>query len=154
MRPVPKRRKHRGETLDIELEQPLRPLHVLEPVLTDFVEAHAVQTEVLDDPGRRIGHQRLAAVRDRADPRGPVDAHSDVALVVEKRLRSVKAHANSKASFARRLSFVEGSLPCGRRVHRVGSALEDNEEAIPRRVDLDSAVIGKRLTEDPSVLAP
>ena len=72
----------------------------------------------------------------RADPRGADDVEADVALVAERRLAGVQAHAHANLGAARPCVGGERPLALDGRAHRVARARERVEERIALRVDL------------------
>ena len=120
---------------------------VLEPVLTEVLELHSFDAEVLDDPRSRVREEDLAAVAGRADPSRSMDADTHVALVVDVRLRGVQAHPHAYRSVRQRALGVD------RRRDGVARALERDEETVARGVDLVAVVPGEGVTQELPVLA-
>ena len=133
-------RERRRESRDVELEEPLGPLDVLQPVLTKVVQLDAVDRQVLDDPRGRVREQDLTSVTGCADARGAVHADADVTLVRHERLRGMDAHAHAQRSVDA-LVRVERPLrgDCGG--NGVSGSVESDEEPVPSSVDLVSIVL-------------
>ena len=100
-----------------------------------------------DEVARRLRQEYLAAVPGGGDPRRAVDVDPDVALVGHDRLARVEPHPHADRPAAER------SLPVGGGRDRVGGARERDEERVPLRVHLDTAVPRKGLPQDAAVLA-
>ena len=80
------RRKLALEAFRHELEDPLRPAQVLQPMLAEIAEGELLWEIVLDELSRRLRDEHLAAVACRGNAGAAVDVHSDVALVGSQRL--------------------------------------------------------------------
>ena len=110
-----------------------------------FTEVAEVEVAV-EQGARRLGDDDLAAVASCTDPGGAVNIHADVALVRQPRLARVQSHADAdRPRSERALGFRRGG-------HRVGGAGENDEEAVPLRVGLDSAVALEGIAQQPVVL--
>jgi hypothetical protein len=98
-------------------------------------------------PAVALEKENLAAVPGGADACRTMDADTDVALVVRVRLCRVKPHPHAEPRLG------EGPLRSGGGGRGVACALEDDEEAVARRVDLDPAVSGARPADGAPVVA-
>ena len=101
----------------------------------------------LEQPPRAVGKDHLAAIRDRANARGPVDVEADVPLVRSARLAGVHAYAHPYRPAGER------ALGVPRRPDRALCICERDEERVALRVDLDAAVALERATERTTVLS-
>ena len=135
-------RLQRRERPAPELKQPHRCIDVLEPVLAEITHRRTV----LAGGERGCRDEDLAAVAGRHDPRAQVDVQADVAVVRQRRLAAVNAHADPYVpTVERRLC-----LPCGG--ERTRRRRERDEECVPLRVHLHAAVRGERLSKHVPVL--
>jgi hypothetical protein len=130
----------RWECAVAELVEPLRRGEVFEPVspeITDF--------DVDEGAGRRA-EQNLSAVRHGRDPRRTMHVVADVALGGHLCLARVQTHPHPHRP------FLEQPLGLSGRRDGLPRRSEGDEERVPLRVDLDSAVTGEHLTQHPPVL--
>ena len=77
--------------LESQLKDPL-VLHVLQVLLPEVDDRHALRQVVPEQRARRLREQDLAAVARRADARRADDVEAEVALVADGRLAGVQAH--------------------------------------------------------------
>jgi hypothetical protein len=121
-------------------------------VLTHIDQLDVRQLGVLENSGRRVGDEDLAAVRRIADPGGAMDSETYVSIVSQMGLGRMKSdpHAHVRA-FRRheRREFDLGADSCEGGALR---AVESDEEGVSCRVDLAPVLRCKRLPEDPAVL--
>jgi len=82
------------ETRGKQLEDPLRPLQVLEPVLTQVAETHAIREHLPHQFRRRRREHHLPAVAGARQPRASVERRSEVMVALEFDLACVQAHAH------------------------------------------------------------
>ena len=147
----PHRRKVGLKAVDVELEEPLRPVDVLEPVDAEVAHGHSVDL-VLDELARRVGQQHLPAVRNRADARRPVDADAHVALVPDDGLAGVQADADADLAAVGPIMGREGALDRDGGAQRRARAREREEEGVALRVDLATVTSRHGLADDLPVL--
>ena len=105
--------------------------------------AQAVAGQVM----RRLADEHLAAVAGSRDPRRAVDVDADVTLLRDERFAGVEAHSDTERA------VLERPLGVGRSTQRVGRAREGDKERVALRVDLDAAVSGEGVAQDPTVLS-
>ena len=131
----------RRELALAELVEANRAIEVLEPVLPQVAERLRVEQR---GSGRR--EQNLVAVRERRDARAAMHVQPDVPLGRRCGDASVQAHPNAHRTGVEPVAGVlcGGCCSFGRR--------ESDEERVTLGVDLDSAVLGRRLTHDPPML--
>jgi hypothetical protein len=75
-------RERLRQARDLELEEPLRPVDVLELVRTELAS--------------RVREEHLPAVRNGGDACGAVDAETDISLLADDRLTGVEPHADTQ----------------------------------------------------------
>ena len=102
--------------------------------------------------GGRLRDQHLAAVADRADPRGSVDGQPHVPLAGHVRLARVQADANPQLDAVGPGVARERPLNLGCRAHRVLGTGERHEERVALVVDLLSAVSREDVSQHTMVL--
>jgi hypothetical protein len=122
-----------------KLEDPLRPVEVLQMVLSEVEQLNPRRKLFLDEFTCRAREEDLTAVAGRADTGRPMDAETDVALPADGRLGSVDADADpyllSVGPGVARERALRGESS-GDRVLRAG---EGDEERVTLRVDLVAA---------------
>ncbi len=121
-------------------------------MLTEVTKGDVRDGIVAEQFARRLGHEHLAAVPCRGDPRPAVDTESDIALTAHRRLARVDAHADTQLSVVGPRMLGEAELARDRAGDGVLGAPEGDEERVSLRVDLVAAVLGERLAEDPLVV--
>ena len=134
-------------------------VEVLQPLLAEALERDPGRQVVVDQVARRPGQQDLAAVPGGHDPRGPVDAETDVAVVPHRRFARVEPHAY--ADLAAGGPSVRACAPLGsdRCEHRIPRASECGEERIALGVDHATARLRdsrrhQRVVVDEDVVIP
>src|SRR5437870_2687759 len=90
-----RRRKVVLHAVDHELEQLLRPVEVLEQMLSHVAQVDAVELFRLRDGARRPRDEYLAAVRGRADTCREMQPEPEVALLLDAWLARVQSHPNA-----------------------------------------------------------
>ncbi len=138
--------------LESQLKDPL-VLHVLEVLLPEVDDRHALRQVVPEQRARRLREQDLAAVARRADARRANDVEAEVALVADGRLAGVQAHAHPHLGPLRPGVRAESPLSRNRAGDRLRCAREGVEERVALRVDLRAALRAQVLAEEPAVLA-
>jgi hypothetical protein len=93
-----------------------------------------------------------ASVGDPADPRRPVHAPTDVALVSDGGLPGVQAHSHAHLTVPGPFVSRQGALGCNSRCQRPFGAGKCKEERVALIVDLSTLVRVRRLPEDARVL--
>jgi len=78
-------------------------LDVLQVLLAEVADVHAVGQLVADERAGRLRDEDLTAMPGGADARGANDVQPDVALVADGRLAGVQAHADAHVGAARPL---------------------------------------------------
>ena len=121
-------RPQRRELRVTELKQPLRRRQILQPVLPQIPQRDAGERT------RLVGDHHLPAVRRRTDPRRLVHRHPDVVVVDEHHLARVDPHPHPHRAVRERRLHLAG------RRQAVTRAREDEEERIPLRPHLDTAI--------------
>ncbi len=135
------RRADVGELPAAELEEPRRPVEVLEPVQPEIGERPTVE----ERRGRRRDDD-LAAVGQRRESRPAVDVDSDVALVRDGRRPGVQADPDANRAAAQLVGAGEGGG---------GGAVrgrKGDEERVALGIDLDAVVSGEGGAERAPVL--
>ena len=123
-----------------ELEEPDRPLEVLQPVLAELSQL------AVDERPRRRRDDNLATVAGRGDPRGTVQLAAGIALARQQRLARMQAHPHlDGARLQRRLARGGG----GQRLDRIGIGVE---EGVALRVDLGTTMRGEGASQKAAVL--
>jgi hypothetical protein len=119
-----------SKAFELQLEDPLRAIDVLQPVLAEVTNRHARRKVVLDQLAGRVGEQHLAAMTRGANAGGPVDTEPQVAVTGCDRLAGVQPDANAHLPVLG--PFVRGKCPLGRvrRGDRVQRAMESEEERV------------------------
>ncbi len=132
--------------------QPLRAAEVLEPVVAEVAKGEAVEG-LGEQVARRLREKNLCAVCRARHAGSPVHVEADVAVDGTCRLAGVEPHADADDLAVRPRMRSERSLS-GRRGSRCrGGGGERDEERIPFRAQLDSAVGGKSFPHDAVVFA-
>jgi hypothetical protein len=111
------------------------------------VLAEVGERQATDEFACRLREHDLASVRRRADSRREVHVVSDVPLVCQEGRSGVQPDAQVDAARSER---VGDRL---RRSHRSRCVGEREEERVPLRVDLDSAMRCGRVTNDAAMLS-
>jgi hypothetical protein len=142
MSPPASSRLERREILFSQLIEPLGGGQVLEAMVTQVAKLHG-RVEQLS---RGFRNEHLPAVAGAHDPRRTVHVHPHIALVGERRLAGVHAHANPDAPGRESLL----SIPCGR--DRVAGAREGHEEGVALRIHLDPAVSREGVAQQATML--
>ncbi len=136
-------------SFDRELVDPLRLVDALEVPLAAREDRHAVGQRRAEQRPRRLREQDVAASRGRADARGADDVEAEVALLHDRRLARVQAHADADGGalgpFVRRVRTLR--LDRGR--DRVACAREREEERIALGIDLDPVRRHEGLADEP-----
>jgi hypothetical protein len=141
----PERGKIVLETPDQELKQVLRPIQVLEPVLTEVADIDPIRWASVEQEGtRRLREEDLTAMTSRADSRCTVNIQPDVARCHQSRLSSVDADTYARLHAGRPLMAGERALDRDGRFHSVLRSQEDGERRVTLRVDVVTACLGKR----------
>src|SRR5581483_1385922 len=96
--------------------------------------------------------QHLPAVARIRDARGAHHVEPEIPLVADLRLAGVQPHAHAHRAAARPLMVAQRPLRIDRRRDRVARTREREEERVPLRVDLRTAVRAERLAHDPPVV--
>ena len=132
-RPVieaPRRREPIGQVLGGELEEVLRLIEVLEPM-----DAEVAQTDRApprrEQLRRRGRHEHLAAMAAPPDPRRPMDADPDVALVAGDGMGGVKAHPHLERTVVRPRVSRELPLRLDGRARRIVGRRNAMKKASP-----------------------
>ncbi len=131
----------RRELLVADLVDPLGCRQILEPVLTEVVQARGA-----DQHGRRGRHEHLPSVATGRDPGGTVHVLADVPLVGEQRRARVQADPHPD-----RPAVQRRDPRCGGR-ERSRRGREREEERVSLSVHLDAVLGRERLTESQPVL--
>ena len=135
-----------GKSPPPDLEQALRSGDVLEPVLAEIAERQIGGELAVDELGRAVGEERLAAVGGAHDAGGVVDVEAGVEAVGLHRLAGVEADADHDRL---RLPGVLGErpLPGDRGGDGVARVWEREEEAVALHLHLDAAVCREGLAQ-------
>src|SRR5262245_50060065 len=133
-------RKITRQALDLELEDPLRPIDVLEPKLAQIAQADVRREVVLDKLAGRVREQHLSAMPGPADAGRTVDAETDVTALGGDGLARVDSHSHTELHSLGPPVPGERALRCDRRGDRIARAAEGDEERIALGVDLLTAV--------------
>ncbi len=133
-------RLQRRERPIAELVDPDLLVEVLEPVLAEVVDVE------VDQVAGRAGQDDLAAVPGSGHARGEVHVEADVPLLRPSRRPGVQSHAYPQRTVRERVLRLSRG---GGRLARVG---EHEEEGVPLRVHLFSAVGAECVAEEAAVL--
>lgn len=138
------------ETVGYNLKEPLRSGEVLQPVLPDVAERHALGR--VEQVARRLRDEHLAPVRRRTDTRSAMHVEPHVAGRRERGLARVDPHADAHLSVARPRVLAEGTLGRHGGGQRVRRAREGEEEAFTLDIDLMAGDVRDGLSQQPVVL--
>ena len=142
-----------GQPVAGQLEQSLGLVDVLQPVLADVPEAQPVRVAPHERrassprraPARRAASEQMRAARD--------DVETEVALVAERRLAGVDAHAHPQADAVRpRRASASPRCPVAAAATAFARPREHGEERVALAVHLAPARCGEGLAHDPVVL--
>ena len=100
----------------------------------------------IDDRGRCLGENDLAAVARRGDASGEVDVVADVALVGKEGSTGMQPDAHLDRAGDEHLGEGRSGVECA------GRGREREEEGVALRVDLDTTLGGARLPDDAPML--
>ena len=151
-RRCPGRRLARLDALDLELVDALRLVEVLQPALPDRMHGDTLRDGGADERPRRLREEDAAARGGAAEPRGADDVEAVVALLADRRLAGVEAHAHADVHPLRPRVRRVRALRLDRGRDRVARAREGEEERVALRVDLDAAAVSERLAHEPPVV--
>ncbi len=135
-----------------ELEQPLRRVEVLQVVVAQVAQLHAVGQLVSHHLANGVGEQHLAAVGGGGDPGRLVDVEGDVPCSGRVGLAGVGAHAHPDLDAVGPLVGDQGPLGVEAGGNRRAGPAEGHEEAVSLGLDLDAAVGGEGRPQQPAVL--
>ena len=135
-----------------QLVDPLRLVEVLQPALSDRMHGDTLRDGGADERPRRLGEEDAAARGRAAETRGADDVEAVVALLADRRLAGVEAHAHADVHPLRPRVRRVRALRLDRGRDRVARAREGEEERVALRVDLDAAAVAERLAHEPPVV--
>jgi hypothetical protein len=141
-----------GERVDLELEDPFRPVEVLQALLAQIAQAHVLGQLVLDQFTRRVREQHLAAVSRSHDPGRAMNTKSDITPFTDRGLARMKSDPDAQLGPGRPLMRRERPLSRDCRRDRVAGPREGHEKGVALRVDLLSVRVLERLTKKPLML--
>ena len=124
-----------------ELEDPYRPLEVLELLLAEVDEGELL---VLEQGVRRLGDENLASLAGGADARRAMDGQAVVLVGGDRCLTRVDAHSDARLHVMRPLVADERLLSRQRR----GDGFLRSPERYEERVSLGADAFPTRLLED------
>ena len=137
-----------------ELEQPHRPVQVLQP---DLARIHQREPQplplllILDQVPRRLRDQHLPAPGRRADPRRPVHRQPRIPSPRRHRLPGMHPDPHPHPRPARPVPPGQRPLDLQRAQHRLPRAAERGEERVPLGVHLMPVMGGDRRPHQPPV---
>ena len=134
------RRPQRREVDLADLEQPLRLWEILQPVHAEVADVR------VDKVASRLREQDLTAVAGGRYPRRLMNIQTDVPILGEHRLAVMHPYAHTGRPRCER--FLRG-CSAG---HGVGSLCEHEEDCVPLRIDLNSAVLPEGSSQHPAML--
>ena len=140
----PQRRELARQPLDLELVEPDRLQHVLQPLRPQITQRHPVEQR-----GGRLRDKHLATVPGRHDPRRPMHIHPHVLRRHRQRLPGMHTHPHPQPTLVRPLHRRQALLRLTRGRDRLTRSLERNQEGIALFVDLIAAMPRERLTQHP-----
>jgi hypothetical protein len=124
------------------------PVHPEQAVLAEFPEGEVGHRLVDEHPGGGARQQDLPAVRRRGDPRGSVQAHSDVLGLDHLRLAGVEAHPRAHLGAARPGVRRERPLGVCGRPDGLPGAREPEEHRVALGPHLLAAVRAGRVAQE------
>jgi hypothetical protein len=134
-----------------QLEYPLWPRHVFQPMLSEVDERERLLI-LLEQIARGQRHEHLSTVSCRADSRSTVDSDAHVALSCRRCFTRVDAHADARLLPLRPDVIGKVALEISRRLNGCAGPIERDEEGIPLRVDLVAAVPIEHLPQELAVI--
>ncbi len=138
----------RGDVVDLQLVQWLRPLDVAQNLVADRSHPHAVWKVAGHDRARCLRQQHLPAAPNGGDARRPYDVEPGISLVADGRLAGVQAEPHTDRYALRPRLVLVRALDLDGRRHRVAGARKRVEEGVALRVDLLAVVRPERLAHD------
>jgi hypothetical protein len=141
-----KRREVAIHAFGDELEDPLGPSQVLEPVLSEVDQRVLRREVVLHQLSRGLGKEHLAAVPGSGEAGPSMNVHPGVAFCGSERLAGMNSHPHPHRS------RDESALGIGRGSDGICGSGESDEKGIALRVDLDPAVLSESASQDAPVL--
>ena len=143
--------RRRLDAVDRDLEDALGLVDPAQLPLAEREDRDALGHSRAEQAARRLGDEDLAAAPDGAQARGTNDVEADVALLVDRRLAGVEAHAHANGLSLRPGRGHMRALHLDSGGDRVAGAREDEEERVALRVDLDALACGERVANDPAM---
>ena len=134
------RRELVRQALDHEHRQLLRAREVLEPILAELAQAHAIGQRGLRQHPRGGRDQHLAAMAGAGDARHAMHVDADVGLAAERSLAAVDAHPDADRDAAVPRLGRQAALGGDRGRHGAGRGLEDGEDGVALGAEHDPAV--------------
>ena len=147
----PEGRESQGETVGLELENPLGQAEVLEPVQAKVPQGGARWHRVAEQRRRRGREHDLAPVSGGRDAGAPVDVEADQAGRCLGRLAGMDAHPDADRLTVGPWVRPERPLHLDGRGHARAGRGEHREERVALGIDLPAAVRGQPGTDQPVV---
>jgi hypothetical protein len=125
----------------------LRPIDVLEHVLTEVAKRDPGREVVGEQFGSGARRHDLPTVGDRSDPRATMKSDPVIALIANARLPGVKPHPHATGDTSGPRVSSERTLSRDRGKRGIARTTERYKEGVPLRVHLPAAVVRERGTE-------
>ena len=138
--------------VDRELVDPLM-LNVLQMLLAEVDDGHALGKLVPEQSPRRLGEEDLAAVPCGADARRADDVEPEIALIADRGLAGVQTHPHAHRLLLGPRVIGEGALSSDRAGDGVPRPRERVEEGVPLCVDLCAALVAEMLPQKQAMVA-
>jgi hypothetical protein len=130
------RREIGGQTRNDELKELFGTSDVLEVMLSDIPQAHAIWEVMLHQIAGRLGEQHLSAVPDTHDPFASLEIQANVPLGGKLWLPGVQAHAHPDLHAFRPDMGEEETLRIDGGFDGIGGACKGHKKSLSRRIDL------------------
>ena len=140
----PQRRELGRQPVDLELVEPDRLEHVLQPMRPQITQRHPVE-----QCGGRLRNKHLATMPRSHDPGRPVHIHPHILRRHRQRLPGMHTHPHPQPTLVRPHHRRQALLRLTRSRDRLTRSLERNQEGVTLFVDLIAAMPCERLTQHP-----
>jgi hypothetical protein len=144
--------KVRGQFRNDDLENAFRMLQIFEAMLAQIAQGDAAGQMVERELARGCRKQNLAAMSGRAETRGAMNVHPDVAGRRCDRLARVQSHPHAQGFALRPLVRCQPALRFDGGGDAILSARESNKEGVTGGIDFITAVRLKRGAHDLALL--
>ena len=137
-----------GETVDDELEQPLRLRQVFEAMQSEVFQRQPGWQRVIHQRAGGFGNEHLPAVPSTRHPCGAVDVEAEIFIADEGGLAGVYADPNAHLAAIRPLVRMQRLLGRCRAGTGLQRAVEHDEEGVSLGAQLVTAIGRQRLPQD------